>query len=44
MEQLPMGSVEYLKIGLVMHIIMAYFLLSDDGLLPGVDTVLKYDN
>ena len=22
---------------------MAYFLLSDDGLLPGVDTVLKYD-
>jgi len=42
-ETLPMQSVNYLKYGLFMHIFMAYLLLSDDGLLPGEATVLKYD-
>jgi hypothetical protein len=38
-----MNSLIYLKIGLFMHMFMAYALLSDDGLLPGNDTILIYE-
>lgn len=42
-DQLPIGASDNIKIGLFMHIIMSYSLLSDDGLLPGPRTVLTYD-
>ena len=42
-EKLPMGSVQYLKVAVVMHACMTYFMLSDDGLLPGKTTVLKLE-
>ena len=43
-EKLPVGSLEVLKVAIILHIGMAYVLLSDDGLLPGAQTVLEYDN
>ena len=42
-DQLPINSTDYIKIGLFMHVAMAYLLLTDDNLLPTTDTVLSYE-
>ena len=42
-DQLPIGSVSYLRIAVIMHAIMAYMMLSDDELLPGDQTVISYN-
>ena len=40
-DKLPIGSVQYLKVAVIMHAIMTYLMLSDDGLIPGKETVME---
>lgn len=41
-EKLPIFSISFLYYGLIMHIIMAWALFTDDTILPGYETVVNY--
>ena len=42
-EELPLRTTFILKLAIVLHIGMSYVLLSDDGLLPGAQTILEFE-